>query len=107
MVLYVFTVNIENKVGAVGFTTRIAPSLYPVTLVKVDPVTGEPVRDRNGVCVHAGPGESLSAFSFFKIFFLTCLVGQSNRLGVHWPSGTLLLLSIHRLLLAAIVFGHH
>lgn len=50
-------VNFENKVGAVGFTTRLAPFLYPVTLIKVDPQTGEPVRDRNGVCVKAEPGE--------------------------------------------------
>lgn len=50
-------VNFENKVGAVGFTTRILPILYPVTLVKVDLVTGEYVRDKNGVCVHAQPGE--------------------------------------------------
>ncbi|XP_076455364.1 long-chain fatty acid transport protein 1-like [Babylonia areolata] len=50
-------VNFENKVGAVGFTTRIAPFLYPVTLVKVDPETGNPVRDSSGMCVHAQPGE--------------------------------------------------
>ncbi|XP_012936186.1 long-chain fatty acid transport protein 4 [Aplysia californica] len=50
-------VNFENKVGAVGFTTRIAPSLYPITLVKVDPATNEIVRDSNGICVKAEPGE--------------------------------------------------
>lgn len=50
-------VNFENRVGAVGFTSRIAPWLYPVTLVKVDPVTGEPVRDSQGLCVHVQPGE--------------------------------------------------
>ena len=53
------SVNFENKVGAVGFTTRILPMLYPVTLVKVDPVTGEPIRDKNGLCLHAQPGELL------------------------------------------------
>lgn len=51
------TVNFENKIGAVGFTSRIAPFLYPVTLVKVDPVSGEPVRDDSGICVHAQPGK--------------------------------------------------
>ncbi|KAK7095529.1 long-chain fatty acid transport protein 1-like [Littorina saxatilis] len=50
-------INFENKVGAVGFTTRIAPILYPVTLVKVDPASGEVIRDKKGVCVHAQPGE--------------------------------------------------
>ncbi|GFS03074.1 long-chain fatty acid transport protein 4 [Elysia marginata] len=50
-------VNFENKVGAVGFTTRIAPFLYPITLVKVDPSTNNIVRDSSGVCVLAKPGE--------------------------------------------------
>lgn len=49
-------VNFENKVGAVGFTTRIAPFLYPVTLLKVDPASGDIVRDKHGLCVHAKPG---------------------------------------------------
>ncbi|XP_013399634.1 long-chain fatty acid transport protein 4 [Lingula anatina] len=49
--------NMEGKMGAVGFTTRIAPALYPVTLIKVDKETGEPVRGRNGLCVHCQPGE--------------------------------------------------
>uniref|UniRef100_A0A0L8FZ86 Long-chain-fatty-acid--CoA ligase n=2 Tax=Octopus bimaculoides TaxID=37653 RepID=A0A0L8FZ86_OCTBM len=50
-------INIDNTVGAVGYTTRILPFLYPVTLVKVDEYTGEPVRDTNGICVKAKPGE--------------------------------------------------
>ena len=37
--------NTQNKEGSVGFITRIAPSLYPVTIVKVDPETEEPLRD--------------------------------------------------------------
>ena len=57
-----FTVNPDNTVGAVGFTTRLVPSLYPITLIKVDEQTGEHVRDRNGVCVKAQPG---------TIFYLT------------------------------------
>ncbi|CAL1533981.1 unnamed protein product [Lymnaea stagnalis] len=50
-------VNNMNKVGAVGFTTRIAPFLYPITLIKVDPETNEIVRDKYGICVKAEPGE--------------------------------------------------
>ncbi|KAH9507575.1 hypothetical protein Btru_051508 [Bulinus truncatus] len=50
-------VNNMNRVGAVGFTTRILPFLYPITLVKIDPDTNEIIRDRNGVCVKAEPGE--------------------------------------------------
>jgi len=50
-------INPDNTVGAVGFTTRIAPALYPVTLIKIDKETGVPVRDRFGLCVKCEPGE--------------------------------------------------
>ena len=58
VLIYFQTVNTDNTVGAVGFSTRIAPRLYPVTLIKVDEHTGEHVRDRNGICVKAEPGQS-------------------------------------------------
>ncbi|ESP05040.1 hypothetical protein LOTGIDRAFT_205996 [Lottia gigantea] len=51
-------INFENKVGAVGFLTRILPFLYPVTLIRVNEQTGEPLRDRNGLCIFAKPGEA-------------------------------------------------
>lgn len=51
-------VNPDNRVGAVGFTTMIAPALYPITLIKIDERTGEHIRDRNGVCIRAKPGEA-------------------------------------------------
>ncbi|XP_064649666.1 long-chain fatty acid transport protein 4-like [Lineus longissimus] len=50
-------VNMDNKVAAVGFTTRIAPFLYPVTLIKVDELTGSPIRDSHGLCIQCQPGE--------------------------------------------------
>lgn len=50
--------NIDNTLGAVGFTTRLAPFMFPITLIRVDEATGEPIRDRNGVCIRAKPGES-------------------------------------------------
>jgi len=50
-------VNIDNKVGAIGFTTRIVPSLYPVALIKVDETTGEPIRGHDGLCIQCEPGE--------------------------------------------------
>jgi solute carrier family 27 fatty acid transporter 1/4 len=56
-----FLVNPDNTIGAVGFTTMIAPFMYPITLIKIDERTGEHVRDRNGVCVKAKPGNG--AFS--------------------------------------------
>ncbi|XP_045194546.2 long-chain fatty acid transport protein 4-like [Mercenaria mercenaria] len=48
--------NFTNHIGACGFTSMIAPFMYPVTLVKVDEENNI-VRDRNGVCVKAKPGE--------------------------------------------------
>lgn len=51
-------VNPDNRIGAVGFTTMIAPALYPITLIKIDERTGEHIRDRNGVCIRAKPGEA-------------------------------------------------
>jgi solute carrier family 27 fatty acid transporter 1/4 len=51
-------VNIDNHVGAVGFISRIMPFIYPVTLIKVDEVTGEPIRDqRTGLVLRCRPNE--------------------------------------------------
>lgn len=58
MTYIICTVNINNKVGAVGFISRIAPFVYPVTLIKVDEATGEPVRDpRTGLVWRCRPNE--------------------------------------------------
>lgn len=51
------TMNPDNTIGAVGFTTMIAPFLYPITLIRFDKDTGEYLRDRNGICIKAKPGE--------------------------------------------------
>lgn len=45
-----FTVNINNVVGSIGFVSRIIPSVYPISIIKADPDTGEPIRDKNGLC---------------------------------------------------------
>ena len=56
--------NIENKVGAVGFTGRIEPSwlqdiALPVYVIKVDRETNEVVRDPiTGFCKEAADGEA-------------------------------------------------
>lgn len=44
------TVNITNVVGAIGFVSRIIPSVYPTSVIKADQDTGEPIRDSNGLC---------------------------------------------------------
>ncbi|EYB87131.1 hypothetical protein Y032_0268g804 [Ancylostoma ceylanicum] len=52
-------VNIDNHVGSCGFFP-IYPyigGLYPIRLIKVDPETGELVRDANGLCIPCRPGE--------------------------------------------------
>nr|XP_022913758.1 long-chain fatty acid transport protein 1 [Onthophagus taurus] len=45
-------VNIDSKVGAVGFIPRYARWLYPLELIKCDK-TGEPIRDENGFCIQS------------------------------------------------------
>jgi len=54
--------NNENRVGAVGFVFVIEPVwlqelLLPLRLIKVDPDTGDPIRDTNGLCIKCIPGE--------------------------------------------------
>ncbi|PIK45237.1 putative long-chain fatty acid transport protein 4-like [Apostichopus japonicus] len=50
-------VNMDQVPGAVGFTSRIVPWAYPVSLVRVDEDTGEIIRGSNGLCIQANPGE--------------------------------------------------
>lgn len=50
-------INIDGKVGAVGFVSVLFPSVYPVALLKVDEETREIVRDSNGLCIRCKPGE--------------------------------------------------
>ena len=54
--------NIDNKEGACGFMSINLPSwllrkIYPVSLVKVHPDTGDVLRDDNGLCIPCGPNE--------------------------------------------------
>ena len=50
-------VNIDSKAGACGFVSEIAPAIYPVTIIKVDPDTGEIVRGADGLAVRTKPGD--------------------------------------------------
>ena len=43
--------------GAIGFVSMIAPSVYPVALIKVDENSGEPIRGEDGLCIRCKPGE--------------------------------------------------
>ncbi|XP_033480303.2 long-chain fatty acid transport protein 1-like [Epinephelus lanceolatus] len=49
--------NIDGKVGACGFNSRILPSFYPIRLVKVQEENGELLRDSQGLCIPCLPGE--------------------------------------------------
>lgn len=50
-------VNIDNVVGAIGFVSRILPAVYPISIIKVDERTGEPIRDARGLCILCKPDE--------------------------------------------------
>lgn len=44
-------INIDNTVGCIGFVPRYCRWLYPVTIIKCDQATGEPIRAQNGLCI--------------------------------------------------------
>ncbi|CAH0603274.1 unnamed protein product [Chrysodeixis includens] len=50
-------VNINNRTGAIGFVSRIIPAVYPIAILKVDPETGDPIRDKKGLCQLAQPNQ--------------------------------------------------
>ncbi|XP_041789003.1 long-chain fatty acid transport protein 1-like [Chelmon rostratus] len=50
-------INIDGKVGACGFNSRILPSFYPIRLVRVQEKNGELLRDSQGLCAPCLPGE--------------------------------------------------
>lgn len=52
-----FSVNIDNQVGAVGFIPWYARWVYPVSLIKCNENTGEPIRDENGHCIECDINE--------------------------------------------------
>ncbi|XP_039370467.1 long-chain fatty acid transport protein 1 isoform X7 [Mauremys reevesii] len=49
--------NLDGKVGACGFNSRILPNIYPIRLVKVNEDTMELIRDSSGLCIPCCPGE--------------------------------------------------
>lgn len=49
--------NNDNTIGAIGFISRIIPAIYPISIIKVDPVSGEPIRDARGLCLPCKPNE--------------------------------------------------
>lgn len=56
------TVNGYNKMGAVGYVPWFAVPFYPVTLIKVDSETNEPIRGENGLCIACKAGKYLEIY---------------------------------------------
>ncbi|KAM9856956.1 long-chain fatty acid transport protein 1-like [Aulostomus maculatus] len=50
-------INIDGKVGACGFNSRILPTFYPIRLVRIHEESGELLRDAQGLCIPCQPGE--------------------------------------------------
>ncbi|XP_058825807.1 long-chain fatty acid transport protein 4 isoform X2 [Topomyia yanbarensis] len=50
-------VNLDNTPGAIGFVSRIIPSIYPISIIRADPATGEPIRGKDGLCQLCKPNE--------------------------------------------------
>uniref|UniRef100_A0A915AC12 Very long-chain fatty acid transport protein n=1 Tax=Parascaris univalens TaxID=6257 RepID=A0A915AC12_PARUN len=53
-------VNIDGRVGSCGFLpiSPLTSRLHPVRLVKVDDITGEVVRGKDGLCIPCKPGQT-------------------------------------------------
>ncbi|CAG9764412.1 unnamed protein product [Ceutorhynchus assimilis] len=50
-------INIDNTVGAVGFVPRYADFIYSVILIRCDENSGEPLRNKEGLCSACQPDE--------------------------------------------------
>lgn len=55
--MWFLLVNVDNTVGAIGFVSRIIPAIYPISIIRVDSSTGEPIRDAKGLCMPCKPNE--------------------------------------------------
>ncbi|GAA30321.2 Long-chain fatty acid transport protein 4 [Clonorchis sinensis] len=51
-------INCDRKLGAIGFIPQTIRCLYPIYLIKMDPITEEPVRDaETGLCIECDTNE--------------------------------------------------
>ncbi|VVC45602.1 AMP-binding, conserved site,AMP-dependent synthetase/ligase [Cinara cedri] len=49
--------NTDNTFGAIGFVSRLIPSIYPISIIRVNPETCEPIRNEQGLCMRCNAGE--------------------------------------------------
>ncbi|OQV24227.1 Long-chain fatty acid transport protein 4 [Hypsibius exemplaris] len=71
--------NTDNTIGAVGFLSRILPSVYPVMLIRLDSATGEPLRDSKGMAIRCKPGEPGELVGRIKSTGIHTFDGYSNK----------------------------
>ncbi|OQR75958.1 long-chain fatty acid transport protein 4-like [Tropilaelaps mercedesae] len=53
--------NLDNTPGAIGYfpwISKLIGKYMPVNIIRVDPITGVPLRDTNGRCITCEPGET-------------------------------------------------
>lgn len=68
MILFPYlSVNIDNTVGAIGFVSRIIPSVYPISIIRADSYTGEPIRGPDGLC-------QVYSTNNFNLYCLTAII---------------------------------
>uniref|UniRef100_A0A183CMA2 AMP-binding domain-containing protein n=1 Tax=Globodera pallida TaxID=36090 RepID=A0A183CMA2_GLOPA len=61
--------NIDNRPGACGFIPiyRSLDRFFPLQLLKVDPKSGELLRDERGFCIKCAPGDTGELVVNFKL----------------------------------------
>lgn len=63
-------VNPDNTVGVIGFVSRTFPSVYPISIIRVDPETGDALRDSKGLCIPCKPGMVYNMMIILMINFV-------------------------------------
>lgn len=64
---FIFSVNVDDTVGAIGFVSRIIPSVYPISIIRVD-ANGDPVRNEKGLCQTCEPSKFSNIF-YINMYF--------------------------------------
>ena len=54
----IITINLEGRVGALGYISVIFPNIFPMRLFKTDSICGKLLRGPDGFCILCQPGES-------------------------------------------------
>ncbi|KAF5290914.1 hypothetical protein FQR65_LT11496 [Abscondita terminalis] len=73
-------VNLDNKVGSIGFIPRYVRSTHPTQLVKYNEKDEEPIRDPNGLCIPSKIGEpGLALGKIDDNYILTTFQGYTDE----------------------------